>query len=302
MVGIGSFYAGRSLTAKVAKNAKEEMRGMAEGGRGDTIVLQSIRLIESGRMPRGHRSAVSYLLSFRSPWYYSSPQIYYLLLCELCAFAVDRSRRSKMSLRMVYVDERLIVLDKPSGLLAVPGLGPENQDNLASRLQREYPEAMVVHRLDRDTSGLILFARDPEAQRHLSRQFHDRSVEKFYDAVVQGCIDGESGRIELPLRKDFERPPRHRVDLVHGRKAVTQWRALGRFSDRTRVELSPMTGRSHQLRILMQQLGHPILGDKLYANHEALALSDRLLLHAARLNFAHPSTGMRMNLTAECPF
>jgi tRNA pseudouridine32 synthase / 23S rRNA pseudouridine746 synthase len=210
--------------------------------------------------------------------------------------------RPKMSLRIVYRDERLIVLDKPTRLLAVPGLGPENQDNLASRVQQEYPGALVVHRLDRDTSGLIVFARDPEAQRHLSRQFHDRRVEKTYYAVVRGFLQEDAGRVELPLRKDFEHPPRHRVDLVHGREAVTQWRVLQRHLDRTRVELTPLTGRSHQLRLHMQQLGHPILGDKLYATAEALALADRLLLHAARLSLEHPSTATRMSLTAECPF
>jgi tRNA pseudouridine32 synthase/23S rRNA pseudouridine746 synthase len=207
-----------------------------------------------------------------------------------------------MSLRIVYCDERLIVLDKPSGLLAVPGLGPENQDNLAGRVQQEYPGALVVHRLDRDTSGLIVFARDPESQRHLSRQFHDRLVEKTYFAVVRGCVERDAGQIDLPMRKDFEHPPRHRVDLAHGRSAFTRWRVCRRQSDRTRVELTPLTGRSHQLRLHMQQLGHPILGDKLYADEEALALADRLLLHATRLSFVHPSTGERMNLTAECPF
>jgi len=208
----------------------------------------------------------------------------------------------KMSLRIVYSDEWLIVLDKPSGLLAVPGLGPENQDNLASRVQQEYPGARVVHRLDRDTSGLIIFALDPQAQRHLSRQFHDRLVEKTYYAVVRGCPEHDSGQIELPMRKDFEHPPRHRVDLAVGRAAVTRWRVCQRHPDRTRVELTPLTGRSHQLRLHMQQLGHPILGDKLYATEETLALADRLLLHAARLGLEHPSTGARISLTSECPF
>ncbi len=207
-----------------------------------------------------------------------------------------------MSLPIVHRDESIIVLDKPSGLLAVPGLGPENQDNLAGRVQQEYPEALVVHRLDRDTSGLIVFARDPESQRCLNRQFHDRLVEKTYFAVVRGCIERDAGQIDLPMRKDFEHPPRHRIDLAHGRAAITQWRVCQRQSDRTRVELTPLTGRSHQLRLHMQQLGHPILGDKLYADEKALALADRLLLHATRLSFEHPSTAARMSFTAECPF
>ncbi len=210
--------------------------------------------------------------------------------------------RPKMSLRVVFLDERLIVLDKPSGLLAVPGLGPDNQENLASQVQQEYPGALVVHRLDRDTSGLIVFARDAEAQRHLSRQFHDRLIEKTYRAVVHGCTADDAGRIELPLRRDFQRPPRHRVDVMHGRSAVTAWRVVERHRDRTRVELMPLTGRSHQLRVHMEQLGHAILGDKLYANAEALAMADRLLLHAARLTLEHPSTGARIELTVKCPF
>lgn len=207
-----------------------------------------------------------------------------------------------MSLRIVYLDERLIVLDKPSGLLAVPGLGPENQVNLASQVQHEYPGSLVVHRLDRDTSGLIVFARDAETQRHLSRQFHDRLVEKTYCAVVHGCVEDDAGRIELPLRRDFQRPPRHRVDLIHGRSAVTEWRVIERHRDRTRIDLIPLTGRSHQLRVHTQQLGHAILGDKLYASAEALAMADRLLLHAARLTLEHPSTGARTELAAECTF
>jgi tRNA pseudouridine32 synthase/23S rRNA pseudouridine746 synthase len=210
--------------------------------------------------------------------------------------------RPQMSLRIVYIDEWLIVLDKPSGLLAVPGLGPDNQENLASQVQQEYPGALVVHRLDRDTSGLIVFARDMETQRHLNRQFHDRLVEKTYRAVVQGCIADDAGRIELPLRRDFQRPPRYRVDWIHGRSAVTEWRVTGRQQDRTRVDLMPLTGRSHQLRVHTQQLGHAILGDKLYASAEALAMADRLLLHAVRLTFEHPSTGARIELAVECPF
>ena len=207
-----------------------------------------------------------------------------------------------MSLRIIYRDQSLIVLDKPSGLLAVPGLGPENQVNLASHVQQEFPGALVVHRLDRDTSGLIIFALDPESQRQLSRQFHDRIVEKTYLAVVNGTVDGDEGRIDLPLRKDFEQPPRHRVDLTHGREAVTKWRVIERLPDRTRLELTPLTGRSHQLRVHMRHLGHAILGDKLYAGPEVVALTDRLLLHAARLTLEHPSNGSRLSLTAECPF
>jgi tRNA pseudouridine32 synthase/23S rRNA pseudouridine746 synthase len=207
-----------------------------------------------------------------------------------------------LALKIVFQDERLLAIDKLSGLLAVPGLGPENQENLAHQVQQQFPRALVVHRLDRDTSGLILFALDPQSQRHLSRQFQERLVEKRYIGVVHGRLENESGRIELPLRRDFANPPRHRVDPVHGRMAVTDWRVLRRQPDRTRLELTPLTGRSHQLRIHMQQLGHPILGDNLYAGPDALVMADRLLLHAERIMIEHPSTGWRLCLTANCPF
>jgi tRNA pseudouridine32 synthase/23S rRNA pseudouridine746 synthase len=207
-----------------------------------------------------------------------------------------------MTLPIVHLDPRLIVLDKPTGLLAVPGLGPANQDNLASRVQAIYPETRVVHRLDRDTSGLIVMARDAESQRHLSRQFQERWAEKTYLAVAFGRLFGDTGCIDLPLRKDFSRPPRHCVDVLLGRPATTYWRVLRRGSDRTRLELTPRTGRSHQLRVHLEQLGHPILGDNLYAHAAALGSADRLLLHSSRLALVHPSTGRQVEWTSECPF
>lgn len=207
-----------------------------------------------------------------------------------------------MSLPIVYLDAQLIVLDKPSGLLAVPGLGPENQDNLASRVQAIYPEARVVHRLDRDTSGLVVMALDAESQRRLCQQFQERQVEKTYHAVVMGQPADDAGCIEWPLRKDFARPPRHRVDLLLGKPATTFWRVLSRAADRARLELAPRTGRSHQLRVHLAHLGHPILGDPLYAQAEAHRLADRLLLHASRLELEHPATGRRIGWASECPF
>jgi tRNA pseudouridine32 synthase / 23S rRNA pseudouridine746 synthase len=207
-----------------------------------------------------------------------------------------------MTLPIVHLDPRLIVLNKPTGLLAVPGLGAENQDNLASRVQAIYPEALIVHRLDRDTSGLIVMARDAESQRHLSRQFQDRLAEKTYLAVVFGRLVADAGCMDWPMRKDFDRPPRHRVDPVLGRPATTFWRVLSRGSDRTRLELTPRTGRSHQLRVHLEQLGHPILGDNLYAHDKALDLAERLLLHSSRLALEHPSTGQKLSWTCDCPF
>ena len=182
-----------------------------------------------------------------------------------------------MNLPIIYLDNCLIVFDKPTGLLSVPGRGVENRENLASAVQAVYPDALVVHRLDRDTSGLLVMARGIEMQRRLSRQFEERLVEKRYLAVVCGKVAAGAGRIELPMRKDFERPPRQCVDFAPRKPAVTDWRVIERAADRTRVELAPLTGRSHQLRLHMQQIGHPLLGDRLYADAAALAMAERLI-------------------------
>jgi tRNA pseudouridine32 synthase/23S rRNA pseudouridine746 synthase len=203
---------------------------------------------------------------------------------------------------LVYHDEDLLVLDKPSGLLAVPGKGPDLQDCLSARVQRMYPQALIVHRLDRDTSGLIVMALNTKAQRELSIQFANRTVEKRYLAVAFGYPDAMEGLIDLPLRKDFEHPPRHRVDPVAGKPARTFWRLLERESDRCRLELKPETGRSHQIRVHLAEQGHPILGDNLYAHAEALAMAPRLMLHAERLVLTQPRTGERLSFHADCPF
>lgn len=203
---------------------------------------------------------------------------------------------------LLYRDHRLIVLDKPSGLLAVPGRGEQLQDCLSARVQAELPVALIVHRLDRDTSGLIVMALDPEAQRALSRQFAERSVEKVYIAVAAGLVEQESGTVDLPLRKDFDRPPRHMVDPALGRPARTHWRVLEHGANQTRLELRPVTGRSHQLRVHLAALGHPILGDNLYADEAARTRASRLLLHAWRLALGHPDDGRRLTWTAQCPF
>ncbi len=204
--------------------------------------------------------------------------------------------------RVVYHDDRLLVLDKPSGLLSVPGRGPDLQDCLAARVLSLAPTALVVHRLDRDTSGLMLMALDPAAQRELSRQFAERMVEKRYTAVVRGAPAASEGLIDLPLRKDFERPPRHCVDREHGRPAQTRWRVVERLGDCARLAIEPLTGRSHQIRLHLATLGHAILGDNLYADEATRAMAPRLLLHAERLAVAHPEGGRRMAWEAPCPF
>lgn len=202
----------------------------------------------------------------------------------------------------IHHDQHLIVLDKPSGLLAVPGKGPELQDCLSARVQAVFPDALVVHRLDRDTSGLMVMALSIEAQRELSSQFAARTVEKRYVAVVYGAPRESSGVIDLPMRKDFDHPPRHMIDHERGRAAQTEWQVVERAGDRCRLKLRPITGRSHQLRLHLATIGHPILGDPLYAHAQALAMSARLLLHAERLELNHPVNGERLSWISACPF
>lgn len=206
------------------------------------------------------------------------------------------------TIRKLYHDDRLLVLDKPAGLPAVPGRGADKQDCLYHRVLADVPSALVVHRLDWATSGVILFALDPATQRELSRQFADREVTKVYQAVVRGEPTADFGTIDLPLAKDFSNPPRHRVDYVHGRPAQTQWRVTARLGDCSRIELVPHTGRSHQLRIHMTELGHPILGDALYADPATVAAAERLMLHAESLTVTNPADGRRLTFTAACPF
>lgn len=213
-------------------------------------------------------------------------------------FAIDNS-----IIDPLYVDDSLLVFDKPSGLLAVPGRGADKQDCLAARVQARYPEALVVHRLDMGTSGLMVMARSPAAQRELSKAFAARAVRKRYLAVVAGRLDAPPeawGTIDLPIIVDWPNRPLRIVDPVRGKPSLTRWRVLG-YDDTglsTRVELEPVTGRSHQLRVHLRELGHPILGDALYAPPEIQALSGRLLLHAWSLRFAHPLT--REALAFEC--
>jgi tRNA pseudouridine32 synthase/23S rRNA pseudouridine746 synthase len=203
---------------------------------------------------------------------------------------------------IIHHDSRLLVLDKPSGLLAVPGRGPELQDCLSSRVQQVFPTARVVHRLDRDTSGLMLMALDLEAQRQLSRQFEQRQVHKVYECVVSGQPAGSAGLIDLPIGRDPARPPRYRIDRDTGRASQTGWRLLQQQDDRGRLAVEPVTGRSHQIRLHLATIGHPILGDPLYADPAVLAAADRLLLHACELSLAHPDDGRPVSWQSACPF
>lgn len=262
---------------------------------------------------------------------------------------------------LVHVDDSLLVADKPAGLLAVPGRGEDKQDCLSARIQREFPDALIVHRLDMATSGLILFARGAEMQRELSRLFALRLVSKRYVAVVAGRVVEETGEIDLPLICDWPNRPRQKVDHELGKPSLTKYRVLGysetvhasipdettshstrppnnvsqvagyqherhndfpelsvhpdtsassaqgtpcvskseRTFETTRVELEPVTGRSHQLRVHLASIGHPILGDALYGDP---ASAPRLLLHACSLSLIHPRSGEPLSLTSEAPF
>ena len=202
----------------------------------------------------------------------------------------------------VHVDEQLLVLDKPSGLLTVPGKADHHKDCLESRVQAEHPNARIVHRLDMDTSGLIVLALNPEAHRHLGLQFERRHVDKRYVADVWGVIEQDEGKVDLPLICDWPNRPKQMVDHEQGKSAQTSWKVLARHNEKTRVQLFPKTGRSHQLRVHMLSLGHPILGDNLYAHEQALNASPRLSLHAEMLEFHHPIGGERIKFESDCPF
>jgi len=216
---------------------------------------------------------------------------------------------------LVYADEYCLVVDKPAGLLSVPGRGPDKQDCAATRLQAAFPDALVVHRLDMATSGLLLFARGLAAQRALSGAFERGDVRKRYQAVVRGRItppeargpvqdwEGEPGwgLIDLPLMADWPQRPLQKVD-PEGRASRTLWRILAHEGDATRVELAPLTGRTHQLRVHLLALGHPILGDALYGDTGVRERSPRLLLHASQLEIAHPQRGERYAWESLAPF
>ena len=206
------------------------------------------------------------------------------------------------NIEILHQDDALLVINKPTLLLSVPGRAEDNRDCLVTRLQENgYPEARIVHRLDWETSGIIVLARDADSHRELSRQFHDRETEKAYTALCWGQPELDSGSIDLPLRYDPPTKPRHVVDHEFGKHALTFWKVLERCGDWCRVELTPITGRSHQLRVHMLELGHPILGDTVYGHHAPeLGLSTQCL-HACALTFLHPRTGQRVTVTCPLP-
>lgn len=210
-------------------------------------------------------------------------------------------------LNVLHRDDDILVLSKPSGLLSVPGRGADLQDSLELRARAEFPEALLVHRLDMDTSGVFIMALNKDAQRHLGLQFEQRRTQKTYIAHIFGHPDEDAGCVDLPLRCDWENRPRQMVCYEHGKPAQTHWHVIKREQEFTRVELSPITGRSHQLRVHMAELkkengGHPILGEMFYAPDSVRNMAPRLCLHAEKLNIEHPKNGTHMAFTDTCPF
>jgi tRNA pseudouridine32 synthase/23S rRNA pseudouridine746 synthase len=206
---------------------------------------------------------------------------------------------------LVHRDRDFIIVNKPAGLLTVPGKTPDLADCLITRLKAALPELLLIHRLDRDTSGLLVFALNPTAQRHISKQFELRQTSKQYAALVVGELTGE-GSVDVPICYDPSRPPLHVADPSYSKSALTHWRAteILQISGQTvtRVVLTPITGRSHQLRVHMQYIGHPIVGDELYASELEVSLSPRLCLHAEKLSFQHPSSGKNVDFEVAAVF
>jgi ribosomal large subunit pseudouridine synthase A len=216
---------------------------------------------------------------------------------------IDYNPPQEPWLDLVYRDDYIAVVNKPSGLLSVPGNQPQYYDSAMSRVKEKYGFCEPAHRLDMATSGILLLALSKAADRELKRQFREREPKKYYQALVWGHLEHDHGVVELPLICDWENRPRQKICFERGKRAVTFYDVLQRYpNNTTRVKLTPITGRSHQLRLHMLALGHPILGDKFYAHPQAKALSPRLCLHAESLQIQHPITGETMEFTAPVGF
>ncbi len=215
---------------------------------------------------------------------------------ELPPYLVPHSTEE---IAILYEDDDLLLVRKPTLLLSIPGRHPLNKDCLITRLQQRYPTASIVHRLDLDTSGIMAIPLNKPTHAHISRQFQERQVQKTYHAIVYGVVVPDEGEVDLPITCDWERRPLQKICYERGRSAFTRFEVLSRQADRSRLLLKPVTGRSHQLRIHMRELGHPILGCDMYAHATALGMADRLMLHASTLEFTHPTTGQW--LRGDCP-
>jgi tRNA pseudouridine32 synthase/23S rRNA pseudouridine746 synthase len=206
--------------------------------------------------------------------------------------------------QILYNNNGLLVIDKPAGLLSQPGRRPEKWDSVITRLKVHYPDAVVVHRLDEPTSGLMMLALGQAMSSGLSRAFRERQIHKRYEAIVDGLMTDDQGSIDFPLIADWPNRPRQKIDFETGKPSLTHFQVMARHAQEnwTRVDLEPFTGRSHQLRMHLMALGHPILGDPLYAHPEALARAPRMYLHARHLSFDHPLTGEPMVFDSATPF
>lgn len=205
-------------------------------------------------------------------------------------------------IEIIHEDHEIVVVNKPAGLLSVPGRGPDLADCLITRLQIIFPQVLLVHRLDRDTSGVMVFAMTPHAQKHLSRQFEQRKTSKTYVARVKGRVCESHGTIDLPLIVDWPNRPRQKVCHDTGKPARTDWRVQKASDNESRLRLSPHTGRSHQLRVHMQALGHPILGDPFYADGDARDAYPRMMLHSQELRIQHPESLKGLRFRSKAPF
>jgi tRNA pseudouridine32 synthase / 23S rRNA pseudouridine746 synthase len=199
-------------------------------------------------------------------------------------------------------DAQFLIINKPAGILSVPGKSGDLKDCLESRVKAVFPDARTIHRLDTATSGIMVMARTAHAHRHIGLQFENRQVSKTYIADIWGVPNEKSGTINLPLICDWPNRPLQKVDVKNGKPAETEWEILEAEDNISRVLLKPKTGRSHQLRVHMLELGHPILGDNLYAHDDAFNTANRMHLHASTLNFRHPDGGAHLEFTADCPF
>ena len=208
----------------------------------------------------------------------------------------------KTPLDILYIDEDVLVVNKPSGLLSVPGKELKHWDSLELRVKAQYANSLLVHRLDMDTSGVIIFALNKSSQRSLNLQFEQRVVKKIYEARVFGNINKNNGSIDLPLIVDWPNRPLQKVDIKEGKDALTHWHVLKRERNATRVRLMPETGRTHQLRVHMMSIGHAILGDRFYGNAIEINLAKDLQLHAKKLVVNHPKSGKSLALISKVPF
>lgn len=205
-------------------------------------------------------------------------------------------------LNILYQDDEILVLDKQSGLLTVPGKDPSLWDCVEHRARQTWPTAGIVHRLDKDTSGVLVMALNKRAHGRIGSQFEHRKTTKSYVARVAGLMEQDAGLVDLPLATDWDNKPRQRVDYENGRASQTEWSVMEREADVTRVRLHPLTGRTHQLRVHMKAIGHVILGDAFYGDEATLNAAPRLQLHAAELGFTHPTTDEFMTFVAPTPF